>query len=958
MKRKHIFRRVIAFIIVLIGSLTLVACKKSKLKIPYGSLDNTAYLTNDGYVVTNKDLYKEMRTSDISVLEKLITEIIMAEEINKIEENRDDYKDDFIDIVNNKIFYTDDIEDLKELDDDAIREHLLKFVDLLFLDGININPTDIDTINFVDHSQEIFDYYIIDVAKKVYARRLLEDDVYDEDSNYYIDVEKDLQSYYKNEIEKKYPLSSINIRFTNSYEANQTIRHFNLKTYRSKWYLIPNPREDVVTGYAKEVLVELDLEGKNGSLTESEHQKYYDKYVVNPTREPVEQADVSLTLDEVITKFFEIYNFVYPYKQQINTTLYETVEDVLNDEELVNDEEENLGVFTKLYTDYPSAQSSLRSYIYNTLSTEEDGTRYTATPRSYGNYYFISFKLQDHNEDIKNYVNEDDELIIYVDEDEDEKTLTPYAQEYFEEITKTKLTSTYIKTKFEELLKEAKIVVFDEVLYLYLDRAGLPVTSSKKNSTSVVVKVDDKEILVDDYFELLAGKIGPTIAMDLTLKNKLFNSSYMDKITDKMLEEYRENVENVIRQFSQNGFAESGMPASLGRKNFLRLSFNSETIEEAVEKVYVRNELERLFFIDYERFYGEDVYEKFTLLANRSKEQYFTINSSHLLIYVDMDEDDNPDNPEDFFETLTEPQIAEYEDMIVELIQFIHDRASKHSSYEAGLRSVVNDFNNSTKFRTDLCDADDDIEYRPECTWAKYKRYGFFLKFEELGNIENDANYPDSSSRWDENFFDRLHYLYEEIKEEYYTVDKKFPSQVFDDRPVDYNDVLETTFGWHLILVTGGDISSSAKFTYDDDTYIDSDDANGLKIFEEIKLKDRDDKEVVLNAYSDTEEISVNQTRIFFYESTTDYGVVSLPSEVLSAVNSYLNPIKSKYNSDFMKMHLFYKLFTETDYSFANPQSLTKLEGILEVNTRQFLEYSVNDELFLDIYGDWFEIFA
>lgn len=940
--------------IVLIGTVTLVACKDSKPKIPYGSLDDTVYLSGDGYRITNKDLYTEMRTNDISVLEKLIYQIVMADEIKKVNDDKEAYKQDFIDVANDMIFYTDDIEELKELDEDVIREHVAKFVDLLFLDGVEINPTDIDTVNFSDHSQDIFDYYILDVAKKAYARELLNEDVYDEDSNYYIDIEEDLQNYYTNEVQKKYPLSSINIRFTNSYEANQTLRHFNLKTYRSKWYLIPNPREDVVDGYAKEVLVELDLEGKNGSLSESEHQEYYDKYIVNPTREPVEQADVSLTLDEVLAKFFEIYNFVYPYKTAIDTSLYPTVEDVLNDPNFVNDDEENLGVFTKLFTDYPDAQTSLRSYIYNTLSTDEDGTRYTATPRSYGSYYFITFKLKDHNEDIVDYVNEDDELIIY--SDEEEKTLTDYAKEYFDEITKTKLTNSYIESKFSEKLDEAKIVIFDEILHLHLEREGLPVTMSKKNNANVVVKVDETEILVDDLFELLAQKIGPTIAMDLAVKQVLFNSDYMDEITDEMKAEYEENVENVIRQFSQNAYEQSGMPASMGRKNFLRLAFSSETIEEAVERVYIRNELERLFFIDYERFYGEDVYEKFTTLANRAKQQFFTITSSHLLISVDMDEDDNPDKPEEFFETLTEQQVLFYKEMVTELMQLIHDRASKHSSFAAGLRSVVNDFNDSTKFRTDLCDAEEDIEYRPECTWAKYKRHGFFLEFQELGTIQNNANYPDSESGWDERFFERLQYLHQEIKEEYYDVDEKFPSQVLDDRPIDYDGVLETNFGWHLILVTDGDVSTSAKFTYDDDTYIDSDDRD-LKIFEEITVKDRDGNDVILNAYSDDEYISVNQTRIFFYESTTDRGVVSIPNEVLSTINNYLAPIKSKYETNFMKMHLLNKLFSETDYSFANQKSLTKLEGILEVNKRQFLEYSVDDELFLDMYGDWFDIF-
>lgn len=961
MNRKHLFKKVIVFMIVLIGTLTLSACKEKGLKIPYGSLDDTVFLSGEGYEVTKKELYEEMRISDFSVIEKLIYQIVMKKEVTEINDNREDYQDDFVEIVNDNIFYTDDMKELKEYEEDDLRSFVTRFVDLMYLEGIDINPTDIDTVNFTDHSEVIFDYYILDVAKRNFARKLLQEDVVDEDSDYFIDIESDIENYFKNQVQKRYPLSSINIRFTNSYEANQTLRHFGLKTYRSQWYAIADPRDEVVTGYPLEVLQSLDLEGKNGELSESEHQLYYDKYVINPTREPTEDADISLSLNEVLEKFFEIYNFVYPYKTQIDSSLFPTVEDVLNSEDLVNDDEENLGQFTMLFDDYPTAQSSLRTYIYNTLSTEEDGTRYTASPRSYGNFYFISFKLQDHNEEILDYLDEDDEFIVF--EDKDEKTLTSYAQEFYDQIVKDKLTGSYINKKFDEKLDEAKIVVYDEILYLHLENRDFDVELAKKTSKDVVVKVDETDILVDNLYALLEEKIGATIGMDLAVKNYLMNSPYRDKITDKMMDQYKENVENVIRQFSQNAFESSGFPASIGRKNFLRLSFRSETIDEAVIKVYVHNELERLFYNDYERLYGEQIYEIFADYANRVKDQYFSITSSHLLVYVDMDEDDEPDNPEDFFATLSEAQVLEYKDMVTEIMQIVHDRASKHSQFTDGLRSVVNDFNNSSKFRSDLCDAEDGIEYRPECTWAKYKRYGFFLKFEELGETQNSTNYPTSDGGLHEDFFNRLHTLYDDVKEEYYDVDKKFPAQVLDTRPTAYESdednkgVLETSFGWHLILVTGGKVSDSAKFTYDDDTYIDSDKEDRLKIYEEITVKDRDDEEIILNAYSDDEYISVNQARIFLYESQTERGVVSLPQKVLTTLNKYLEPIKKNYESDYMKMHLLHKVFSELDYKFANPSSKQKLEGVLEVNKRQFLHYSQEDDLYLDLYGNWFDVF-
>lgn len=45
-----------------------------------------------------------MRTNEISVLEKMIYRLILADEIETINENKDNYKDDFVDIVNDKIF--------------------------------------------------------------------------------------------------------------------------------------------------------------------------------------------------------------------------------------------------------------------------------------------------------------------------------------------------------------------------------------------------------------------------------------------------------------------------------------------------------------------------------------------------------------------------------------------------------------------------------------------------------------------------------------------------------------------------------------------------------------------------------------------------------------------------------------------------------------------------------------
>ena len=77
---------------------------------------------------------------------------------------------------------------------------------------------------------------------------------------------------------KRYPLSFVSIRFQNKYEADQTLRHFNIKTYRTGWFIIPNPRVEVIeeeeenTQEAYRVLDKLNLLDDNGNLSELDHQ--------------------------------------------------------------------------------------------------------------------------------------------------------------------------------------------------------------------------------------------------------------------------------------------------------------------------------------------------------------------------------------------------------------------------------------------------------------------------------------------------------------------------------------------------------------------------------------------------------------------------------------------------------------------------------------------------------------
>lgn len=938
MSKANILKRVVVLVLALTVTFSLAACGNKGAKTPYGSLTEKAYLKGDGFEISEKELYDEMKISGTNVLIKMFEEIIFKDELAKVKGDLDTYKEDLVRYANKAIFGESDIEKLKELKADVIQKKAASFADAMYLVGITVDASDVDTVEFTEHNASILEFYQLDVAKKIYAREKLNEDIKDKDSTSYIDKDKDIQSYFDTNVKNHHDLSSINIRFTNSFEANQTLRRFNIKASRALWYELPDPRTTVLTGYAQTVLESVNVEN-NGAATEEDYEKYYNSYLIDPQRTPAEDADNALTEDQVLAKFIEIYNYVYPFRTQIDKATYTTVAKVLEDLESLP--------FTKAYADYPKSQESLRSYIYTNLSTEENGIRFSSTPRSYGKFYYLAFKLKDHNEDILAQL-EGDALILY--EDEAKTTLKDYAQGYYDKIIENKLSDTYISTKSKERFKDADIQIHDELVHLFLSRS-YEVKLAKKVNTNLIASVNGEEIKVDDFYQKLDKQFGVSVAIDLSLKKSLLNSVYRERITSEKMAEFKKNVENMIKQFGQGNFAQSGFPQSMGRRNFLRLAFRSETIDQAVEKIYVTNEVENAFLKDYEAHFGEGIWDTFAMFANRLQKQFFSISSAHLLISVDMNEDESPDKPHEFFETLEADKKLEYETLVLELMGLIHDKASQYSSFATGLDTIAKEYASSGKYAPSNCDTNP----TPECTWSKYKQAGLEVMYQSLTTLTNQTNSPDKDGGFDKKFYEREIQLYKELKEDYYDVDGSFPSQKLDKKPATYDQILETDFGWHLILATGAQVSKSAKFTLDEDTKVKETDE--YKIYEHIEYKDAKGEKYYLNAYSATDEISANQVRIYFNEVDSELGLQSLPSKVKEAINAYLAPVKAKYTNNYTQLHILTKYLASKNYQFADAQKQLKVGKLLEINERQFLFYTTDNALFNELYADWFDHF-
>jgi hypothetical protein len=159
------------------------------------------------------------------------------------------------------------------------------------------------------------------------------------------------------------------------------------------------------------------------------------------------------------------------------------------------------------------------------------------------------------------------------------------------------------------------------------------------------------------------------------LMNKYLDNQSVYSVTDKELEDFNTQFEDVIRQFSADQFASNGFPASMGREQFLLIAFGASTNEQAVKELYVFPELRKQFLQDYEAHYGENVFQVMTDLAQKQYDLFKSTRVSHLLVYFDNNGDGTPDNPQEYLDTLSAQAVTDIKEGLADLDELEHEYA-------------------------------------------------------------------------------------------------------------------------------------------------------------------------------------------------------------------------------------------------------------------------------------------
>ena len=966
MKKLNVFKKATLVIALFLSVVTLTSCGK-KTSSYEGISDTKIYAQAGQYTVTEKELYDLLKyqkngftfTSSTG-LDELKEELIFSPWTSQVvftksgdalrdanEEDLTNYEKDVRDIINKTVYNTTEQDEIDELTEKQVKNAKVQFLDSFISQGINVD-------NIYD--EKILNTYKLDVAKKAYARTLLEKSVNeefvkdedgndtDEENTNYISA-KDIEEYFEDNYENKNPLDALLIKFNSKKEADQTLKLFGnltidgveyrgLKSYKNRLYLIP------------------EIFNKDGSaLTQDKFNDYYDDYTVTSS---------DLALDEIAMKdangdtieaskglytlveFVRMYQYMYGYISEVTDAdieaLYAT-QDLEAAVELVKAYDNNKANYE--YDELTDINTSLRSYLYTTLVAQpEEGAgisyRYSSSPRSYGSYYYLTYKLTDQ------------ETVKYEDITAEEKA--EIKQEIFDEM----LTDSYVTSCASAVLELATLKIFDPEMELIYTLNNSSFKKSKDKSTEFIAKITlkaDSTIQVEeatytitpvDFFNKLAEVAGPSFAFNHLAEKALLDSEYVNKVTEDDKQDFKENFKAVIDSFSNNYFASYGLPASMGRKNFIKLYFNADTIQEALDNFYLTSKVLELYLEDIRAHYGENTLTQLQAFSKNYYDLYYSASANHFLTYLDIDEDGTPDDPQDYIDTLSAEKQEEFKALVYEFNLKVYEEASKtNGAHYTTFSSIIAEFEESTRIvpTSETCDREPSLV---DCKWAKYKKAGLYVKTEDLSTIDNTT-----SLNYDEAFIAK----FEEMLNSQNLV---INGQYMQPLGTSYDDLLTSTFGWHIIVLTNSTKQVSTK-------YLESEDTNAT--YSNVVYYEKDGTETVLNAYNTNNYPSTNQIDIYLRERNYSNGIENLPSAVKQSMEITFKPVMDLFDSNENKLFLLraYLLSVNTNsldgVTFTDANLETVLHDTFKVTVRSTIGYEYLDNTAKNPLGTWFETF-
>lgn len=468
--------------------------------------------------------------------------------------------------------------------------------------------------------------------------------------------------------------------------------------------------------------------------------------------------------------------------------------------------------------------------------------------------------------------------------------------------------------------------IYDHFVGLDYQQMDSTFELNKKGDKTILASFDHSltsdnpiTITADDFFEYALTKNAALYTLYANQYYELLNSDYftlefgtqkdLTKNKSDGMDEMYASVENAKQYYTylQRLYSNYG------------LAFNySSFIDYAYIKYGTKTELDLLqYFVEgklqpyfiHETLSSLDSVDMIYDTVQDNFDNYFSLNVSQLLVYIDFDEDGKPDDFNDYKDQLTPAEITDFETLEATLEQAV-------SEYDGSFSDLITEYNNASR--------DDD-------TWGVFKQNGLFLLTEDLNKQDKDDSSKTHSLTYSGDYGVKDSYVPEFVDA---LIDLYDEYQLPQNEDLDelQSDAVSTQFGLHFILVTPGENfeKPTCNFTEDDPSNpqytVGSENNNDAPTLEQMQLYS------LYKFYSSVYDLTDTDIE-------DKYGITipNLPLDVIDALDFYMgNLVDSFYVFGTLNVNIIDKIesgeFQQNSYTqLSNNDLMAMLEEIKDV---------------------------
>lgn len=629
----------------------------NKVKTPSISNPDDVYATIGGYEITNQILWDEMKgTEGYAYLEQYIDDLTIADYIDLVTDQ------DVAEEIEYITYQTKDQEVIAEIQADA--ELNQGFIDVF---NNRLLASGFDPLNADDRRT----YVETGIAKFNFVKEYL---LIAEGEDTLAVSETEVSSYYAQTVYED--ACVINIRFNSADEAENVLNHFNL---------VPD-FEGTMALYLP------------GDLTEAYVEDLTIDFISAETAEDGETVNVEeLHYKDVFDYYIKMLNYMNPWEDQIDENIKMANycneyadRAVMNFDEMV----EGGSVGESLF--------DLAIYTFTTLDLEKDEpVRFSDSVQAFGQENMLVFKVAQ------------EESVSYTKLTDAEKLAVK------ETMIDNTISSSIISQVLDALRAEEDLVIVDPDMGL-LRQIENSEEFDNGGSETIVAKYGDMKITADTLFNYMKEKAGMFYAVDIAKRRTLvYSDLYTDlygsshnylKSNNELIKDYFKSLTLYKSQYNGGAYIANGVdPSEVSWSEFLYAAFGADNEPDVVERIFVYPTL-IIPYINSSLVNFESALPYIT----EQYDNYFSIETSHLLIYVDFDNDFVPDDYSDYIAAFTPEELDAY---VAIKIEFENILDTKLDEVDMTFEKIVAEFNDS------LLSDDDNV-------WKNIQAYGFRIETE------------------------------------------------------------------------------------------------------------------------------------------------------------------------------------------------------------------------------------